>query len=129
METKYQFDIQFNNMHTNFWSDSPNNFLMYNFFQVRTMTMHIKFRQQHCTLRRPKNLTSGRIQNRNLLFCRRTRWPLCHAAIWFYFRLLPREQWAFAFYCGHCDLVANILVPGSTLFLLAVIIYKLLRHT
>jgi hypothetical protein len=55
-------------------------FLSLYFSQWNTMTMHIMFWQQHCTVHRdPKTLHPDGIRTRELLFCRRTRWPLCHA--------------------------------------------------
>jgi hypothetical protein len=49
-------------------------FLSVYFSRVNTMTMHFFcFWQLHC------NLLPGGIRTRDLLFCRRTRWSLCHA--------------------------------------------------
>jgi hypothetical protein len=48
---------------------------------IHTMTMHIKLWQQHCNVYKfLKTLHPGGIRTQDLLFCRRTRWPLCHAA-------------------------------------------------
>jgi hypothetical protein len=45
------------------------------------LTMHIKFWKQHCNVCKTlKTLHPGGIRTRDLLFCRRTRWPLSYAA-------------------------------------------------
>jgi hypothetical protein len=64
------------NLHSQLQNIFKKIFLSIYFFQVHTMTMHIK----DCNVKIPKTLHPGRIQNRDLLSCRRTRLPLCHAA-------------------------------------------------
>jgi hypothetical protein len=50
---------------------------------VDTMAMHIKLSPQHCNVRIPKKpYTLAGFEPRDLLFCRRTRLPLC----------MPRHQ-------------------------------------
>jgi hypothetical protein len=59
-------------------SEFQNHFI---FCQMYTITMHIKFWQQQCNvpiMTYVRTLHPGGIRTRDLLYCGRTRWPLCH---------------------------------------------------
>jgi hypothetical protein len=55
-------------------------FEIFFFPEIHTVTMHIKFWKQHCNVLRHKTSHPGGIGTWDLLFCRQTWWPLCHAA-------------------------------------------------